>query len=77
MAAIFVLFGLLALMLSFLWIVGEALKKDLLVGMMVLLFFPIMSIYYTFAVDYKRCSTPFAAGVVGLTSVIIGKAIGL
>lgn len=77
MGAVFVLAGMLLLMMSYIWIVGEALKKDLWLGLLALFFFPVFSPIYTFVADYNRCIMPFSAGVLGLTFAIVGKAIGL
>jgi hypothetical protein len=76
MGALMVLTGTLMLMMSAIWIIGEALKKDLLKGALALLTFPVFSVYYTFFEDYARGHQPFFIGLAGTTLLIAGYVIG-
>ncbi len=76
MGPLFVLAGTLLLMMSAIWIIGEALKTDLGLGLVALLLFPIYSIYYTFYLDYAKGHQPFFIGSCGTTLLIIGYFIG-
>ncbi len=77
MGALLVLAGTLLLMMSSIWIIGEALKKDVLIGAVALLAFPVYSIYYTFFVDYKRGNVPFFTGLGGFFLIIVGYFTGI
>ncbi len=77
MGALMVLAGTLLLMMSSIWIIGEALKKDVLLGAAALLAFPVYSVYYTFFVDYKRGNVPFFTGLGGVFLVIVGYFTGI
>lgn len=77
MGATLVLSGVLLLMMSFIWIVGEVLKVDVVMGLIALITFPIFSIYWTFMKDYEKCKTPFFIGLSGFVLALIGKGIGL
>ncbi|GAB4274871.1 MAG: hypothetical protein Kow0029_15530 [Candidatus Rifleibacteriota bacterium] len=77
MGALFVLTGTIMLMMSAIWIIGEVLKTDVIMGALALFFFPIFSIYWTFFVDYKRCNVPFFIGLGGALFVLIGMGIGI
>lgn len=76
MGPLFVLTGTLMLMMSAIWIIGEALKKDLLAGVVALFGFPVYAVYYTFYDDYARGHQPFFIGVGGATVLLIGYFIG-
>jgi hypothetical protein len=77
MGALLVLAGTLLLMMSSIWMIGEALKKDVLLGAVALLAFPVYSIYYTFFVDYKKASVHFYTGLSGFCLVIAGYLTGI
>jgi len=76
MGPLLVLLGTLMLMMSAIWIIGEALKKDLLAGCAALFGFPVYAVYYTFYNDYARGHQPFFIGVSGATVLLIGYFIG-
>jgi len=71
-----VLCGMLCLMMSLIWIVGEILKKDVILGIIAVVTFPIFSAYWTFFEDYNRCIKPFSIGAMGFTFMIVGRLIG-
>lgn len=75
MGPTFVLFGMLLIMMSLIWIVGEVLKVDVVLGVVALITFPIFSVYWTFFEDFNRCKTPFAIGASGFILTIIGQII--
>jgi len=77
MGALLVLAGTLMLMMSSIWIVGEALKKDVVLGALALFAFPFYSVYYTFFVDYRSHSVPFFTGLGGTVLLIIGYFTGI
>lgn len=77
MGALLVLAGTLLLMMSLIWLIGDALKKDVLIGAVALLAFPIYGVYYTFFVDYKRGNVPFFYGLAGTVLIIIGYFTGI
>ncbi len=77
MGALLVLAGALLLMMSSIWIIGEALKKDVLLGAAALVAFPVYSVYYTFFVDYRRGSVPFFTGLGGAVLVMVGYFTGI
>jgi hypothetical protein len=76
MGPLFFLAGSLFVMMSYIWIVGVVLKKDLILGIIAMVTFPVFSIYWTFYRDYQNTKKPFAAGILGFTCLIVGKAIG-
>ena len=77
MGATLVLCGILLIMMSLIWIVGEVLKVDVILGLFCLLTFPIFSIFWTFFKDYNKCRKPFFIGLSGFILAIIGHSIGL
>lgn len=77
MGSFLVLTGTLMLMMSAIWIIGEVLKTDVLLGALALFLFPLFSIYWTFSVDYKNCSKPFFIGLGGTICVLIGMGFGV
>ena len=77
MGALLVLAGTLLLMMSSIWIIGEALKKDVFLGVAALLVFPIYSLYYTFYCDYAKGHVPFFIGVSGVAVIALGYGIGI
>jgi hypothetical protein len=77
MGSILVLAGVLLLMASAIWTIGEALKTDLLNGVAALVIFPVYSIYSTFAVDYAKYHKPFFVGLAGAFLTLLGLALGL
>jgi len=77
MGALLVLAGTLMLMMSSIWIVGEALKKDVVLGALALVAFPFFSVYYTFFVDYRSHHVPFFTGLGGAVLLIIGYFTGI
>ncbi|HNX78217.1 MAG TPA: hypothetical protein PLM07_22005 [Candidatus Rifleibacterium sp.] len=77
MGALLVLTGTLMLMMSSIWIIGEALKKDVLLGAAAMFLFPVYSIYYTFFVDYQRGHVPFFTALGGTALLLIGYLTGI
>lgn len=77
MGSFLVLTGVLLLMASAIWIIGEVLKKDVIMAALALIVFPIFSIFWTFWVDYKKCSTAFYLGLAGAILSGIGLKIGI
>ena len=77
MGALLVLAGTLMLMMSSIWIVGEALKKDVVLGAVALVAFPLYSVYYTFLVDYRTYHVPFFTGLGGAVLLLIGYFTGI
>lgn len=77
MGALLVLAGTLLLMMSSIWIIGEALKKDVATGVCALLLFPFYSFYYTFWCDYARGQVPFFVGIAGAVLIGAGFAVGI
>lgn len=76
MGPLFVLAGTLMLMMSAIWMIGEALKTDLVLGILALVVFPLYSIYFTFYRDYAKGHQPFFIGMGGATLLVIGYFIG-
>lgn len=76
MGPLLVLTGTLMLMMSAIWIIGEALKKDLFAGFVALFGFPVYAVYFTFYEDYARGHQPFFTGLGGTLCLIIGYVIG-
>lgn len=76
MGPTFVLLGMLLIMMSVIWIVGEVLKTNVVLGVIALVTFPIFSVYWTFFEDFQKCKTPFLIGTSGLVFAIIGRVIG-
>ena len=70
------LIGMLLFMMSLIWTTGEALKKDLLEGAAALVFTPIYSGYYAFAVDYAKWKRPFFISMAGILCSLTGYLIG-
>ncbi|MDD3000005.1 MAG: hypothetical protein EOM80_07850 [Erysipelotrichia bacterium] len=77
MGAMLVLAGTLLLMMSFIWVIGEALKKDVFLGGVALILFPFYSVYYTFYCDYARGHVPFFTGLSGAALLLIGYFVGI
>lgn len=77
MGALLVLAGTLLLMMSSIWIIGEALKKDVILGAFALLVFPVFSIYYTFYCDYEKGHIPFFIGISGTAMIAVGYTVGI
>lgn len=67
---------MLLLMMSLIWTTGEALKKDLLEGVVALVAAPIYSCYYTFGVDYAKWHRPFFVSIAGIVFSLVGYLIG-
>lgn len=77
MGAFLVLTGTIILMGSAIWLIGEIMKADVLLGMLALFSLPIFAAYWTFWVDYRRCHEPFFIGMVGTLLVLTGYAAGV
>jgi hypothetical protein len=77
MSSFFVLTGVLMLMASSIRIIGEALKTDVLMGIIALLAFPFFTLYATFFADYQKYHRPFFTGLGGTCLVLVGYAMGL
>ncbi|MGM0599613.1 MAG: hypothetical protein ACQETH_07305 [Candidatus Rifleibacteriota bacterium] len=77
MGSFLVLTGVLLLMASAIWIIGEVLKKDVILAALALIIFPIFSIFWTFWVDYQKCNTAFYLGLAGAILAGAGLKIGI
>ncbi len=77
MGSFLVLTGVLLLMASSIRIIGEALKTDVLMGIIALLAFPFYSIVSTFFIDYQKYHRSFFLGLGGTFLVLVGYAMGL
>jgi hypothetical protein len=64
-------------MASAIWIIGEVLKKDVLLAAVALITFPVFSIFWTFWVDYQKCGTAFYLGLAGAILSGWGLKIGI
>ncbi|MBU1109523.1 MAG: hypothetical protein KKB51_22770 [Candidatus Riflebacteria bacterium] len=76
MGSLLLLIGLLLFMMSLIWTTGEALKKDLVDGVIALIATPIYSGYCAFQVDYKKWSQPFFISLAGLFLGLVGYLLG-
>ncbi|PKL48325.1 MAG: hypothetical protein CVV42_10135 [Candidatus Riflebacteria bacterium HGW-Riflebacteria-2] len=76
MGSLLLLIGMLLFMMSLIWTTGEALKKDLLEGAAALVFTPIYSGYYAFAIDYAKWHRPFFISMAGILFSLTGYLIG-
>ncbi len=76
MGSLLLLIGMLLFMMSLIWTTGEALKRDILEGAAALVFTPIYSGYYAFAVDYAKWSRPFFISMAGIMLALIGYLLG-
>lgn len=76
MGSLMLLIGLMLFMMSLIWTTGEALKKDLLEGILAMILTPVYSGYYAFAVDYAKWNRQFFICMAGILFALIGYLAG-